>query len=299
LAGPVEPSLASRAAISSSQRKHLTSGDAETDQRAARFVERARDRALDVSALTSLVRAMDLTSLEGTEDEAAARALCQKAIRPAPSDPGIPSVAAVCVYPALVAACRRELAGSKLAVATVAAFPSGRGSLLGKLDEARVAVELGADEIDLVIDHQALLAGEGDRVADEISQIKQAIGAVRLKVILETGQLGSHANVRRASELALRAGADYLKTSTGKTQPGATPGATLVMLEAIASHHAATGRKVGIKPAGGIRTARQALAYSELVGETLGPSWLVPGLFRLGASALLDDVVSELLAHRE
>jgi deoxyribose-phosphate aldolase len=179
-------------------------------------------------------------------------------------------------------------------VAPVAAFPSGRGSPAGKLDEARVAADLGADEIDLVMDHQALLAGEDARVTDEIAQIKHAIGAVRLKVILETGQLGSHANVRRASELALHAGADYLKTSTGKTQPGATPGATLVMLEAIASHHAATGHKVGIKPAGGIRNAHQALAYSDMVGETLGPSWLTPELFRLGASALLDDVVREL-----
>jgi deoxyribose-phosphate aldolase len=237
---------------------------------------------------------MDLTSLEGTEDEPAAQALCQRAIRPAPSDPRIPSVAAVCVYPALISACKRALAGSKVAVATVAAFPTGRASLEGKLAEARVAIELGADEIDLVIDYQALLAGEEDRVTDEIAQIKQVIGVVRLKVILETGQLGAHANVRLASELALAAGADYLKTSTGKTQPAATPGATLVMLEAIAAHHAATGCKVGIKPAGGIRTARQALAYSEMVEGTLGASWLVPELFRVGASALLDDVVREL-----
>ena len=250
-------------------------------------------------ALSDLIRAMDLTSLEGTEDEAAARALCERALRPAPERPRVPSVAAVCVYPALIAECKRALSGSEVRVASVAAFPSGRAALAAKLGEARAAVDLGADEIDLVIDYQGILAGEEQRAAEEIARVKQAIGTIRLKVILETGQLRAHANVRRASGLALGAGADFLKTSTGKTQPGATPGATLVMLEAIAAHHASTGRKVGIKPAGGIRTARQALGYARMVEATLGKDWLVPELFRLGASALLGDVVSELLAHGE
>jgi len=270
------------------------------DERAARFFQNAGDPAPAVSALSDLIRAMDLTSLEGTEDEARARALCQRALQPAPEATWLPSVAAVCVYPALIPECKRALEGSEVRVASVAgAFPSGRAALEVKLREARGAVDLGADEIDLVIDHRAILVGEEQRAADEIAQIKQAIGVIRLKVILETGQLRSHANVRRASELALGAGADFLKTSTGKTQPGATPGATLVMLEAIASHHALCGRKVGIKPAGGIRTARQALGYAQMVEETLGKDWLVPERFRLGASTLLDDVVTQLLAHRE
>jgi deoxyribose-phosphate aldolase len=265
-----------------------------------RLFQSAGDLALGASALSDLVRAMDLTSLEGTEDEARARALCQRALQPSPKAPWLPSVAAVCVYPALIPECKRALQGSEVRLASVAgAFPSGRAAVTVKLREARAAVDLGADEIDLVIDHQAMVAGEEQRVLEEIAQIKQAIGGVRLKVILETGQLRTHANVRRASEIALGAGADFLKTSTGKTQPGATPGATLVLLEAIASHHALTGRKVGIKAAGGIRTARQAFGYARMVEVTLGKHWLVPERFRLGASTLLDDVVAELLAHGE
>jgi deoxyribose-phosphate aldolase len=252
-----------------------------------------------VTVLSDLIRAMDLTSLEGTEDEAAARALCERALRPAPERPRLPSVAAVCVYPALIAECKRALSGSEVRVASVAAFPSGRAALAVKLGEAREAVDLGADEIDLVIDYRAILSGEAQRAAEEVAEIKRAIGTIRLKVILETGQLPDYAAVRRASDLALGAGADFLKTSTGKTQPGATPGATLVMLDAIAAHYASTGRRVGIKPAGGIRAARQALGYAQMVEATLGKDWLVPELFRLGASALLGDVVSELLAHGE
>ena len=247
-----------------------------------------------------LVRSIDLTSLGGNEDASFARALCEKAMRPDPRDSRVPSVAAVCVYPALIAECKRRLAGSRVRVASVAgAFPSGRAPLAFKLDEVRAAVDFGADEIDVVIDHQAFLAGEERTLLDEISQVKLAVGDVCLKVILESGQLGSYSNVQRASELALRAGADFLKTSTGKTQPAATPGATLVMLEAIARHHASTGRQVGIKPAGGIRTAHQALGYAAMVEEILGRAWLTPELFRLGASALLDALVAELLAHRE
>jgi len=245
---------------------------------------------------------MDLTSLDGTEDESFARALCQKALRPDPGDPQVPSVATVCVYPRLIAECKRRLAGSEVGVASVAGgFPSGQASLLVKLDEVQAAIDLGADEIDLVIDYRAFLAGEVGRISEEVSRVKERIGTVPLKVILETGQLGAPATVRRASEQALAAGADYLKTSTGKTRPGATPEATLVMLEAIREHHASTGRKVGIKAAGGVRSARQALDYRALVEQTLGEDWLSPALFRLGASALLDDVVAELrlLAYRE
>jgi deoxyribose-phosphate aldolase len=187
-------------------------------------------------------------------------------------------------------------------VASVAgAFPSGVAALSTKLDEVRAAIDFGADEIDLVIDHQAFLAGKAGAIIEEVAQTKQLCGARRLKVILETGKLGALADVLRASELALVAGADFLKTSTGKTQPAATPAATLVMVEAIARHYTASGRKVGIKPAGGIRSARQALLYAQMVEETLGKEWLEPELFRLGASALLDDVLARwlLLAHRE
>jgi len=247
------------------------------------------------AALIALIGFMDLTSLTGSESAEEARALCRKAIHPEPGDPRVPSVAAVCVYPALVPECKRELAGSRVKVASVAAaFPTGRASLAAKLEEVRAALEAGADEIDVVIDHTAFLAGESARVFEEIVAIKAGVGTKPLKVILETGRLASQARVREASELALRAGADFLKTSTGKIEPGATLEATSIMLEAIAAHRAATGARVGIKPAGGIRTARQALDYARLLETMLGKEWLTPSLFRLGASALLDDVLKEL-----
>jgi deoxyribose-phosphate aldolase len=265
--------------------------------RLATLLAAAPDRIASPTTLAALVGCMDLTSLGGTETAEDARALCERAARPGPAQL-VPSVAAVCVYPELVAACKRALEGSRVAVASVAgAFPSGRAPLASKLEEVRAALSAGADEIDTVIDHSAFLAGERERVFDEIAAIRQAAGDKVLKVILETGQLGAPPHVRAASELAIRAGADFLKTSTGKTEPGATLGATLIMLDAIADHHAATGKRVGIKPAGGIRTARQACEYLLLAGS-LGESWLGPSLFRLGASALLDDVLKALAALR-
>ena len=238
---------------------------------------------------------MDLTTLEGADSPGKARALCQKARFPDGADPSIGPVAAVCVYPALVGTARRVLEGSGVRVASVAgAFPGGLSPLGVRLEEVRQAVDAGADEVDTVIDRGALLAGEYARIADEISEIKAACKSTLLKVILETGELGAYDNVRLASELAIAAGADFIKTSTGKIQPAATPEVTLVMLEAIRDHFYATGRRVGIKPAGGIRTARQALHYLVLVKETLGAGWLSPELFRLGASSLLNDVLMQL-----
>ncbi len=207
----------------------------------------------------------------------------------------MPSTAAVCVYPNLVPVAKRALEGSSVKVASVAtAFPSGLSPLPIKIEDTRRAVELGADEIDMVIDRGALLAGDERKVADEIAAIKEACGEVHLKVILETGELGSYDNVRRASDLAIRAGADFIKTSTGKIQPAATPGVTLVMLEAIRDFFYTTGRRIGMKPAGGIRTAKQALHYLVIVKETLGDAWLTPDLFRFGASTLLNDVLMQI-----
>jgi deoxyribose-phosphate aldolase len=205
-------------------------------------------------------------------------------------------VAAVCVYPNLVAVAKRALAGSPVKVASVATgFPSGLVPLELKLEEARRAVAAGADEIDMVIDRGAFLAGEVAKVADEIERVKQACGAAHLKVILETGELTTYDHVRRAAQLAMASGADFIKTSTGKIQPAATPGVVLVMLEAIRDFYLATGRKVGMKPAGGIRTTKQALHLLVLVKETLGDAWLTPERFRIGASTLANDLLMQLV----
>ncbi|HEY5145703.1 MAG TPA: deoxyribose-phosphate aldolase, partial [Polyangiaceae bacterium] len=215
------------------------------------------------------------------------------------SDGTIGPCAAVCVYPNLVATAKRALAGSSVKVASVAtAFPSGQSPLDVKLADVRRAVELGADEIDMVIDRGAMLSGDYAKVFDEIAATKEACGSAHLKVILETGELGSYDAVRRASILAMAAGADFIKTSTGKVQPAATPAVTLVMLEAIRDHYYATGRRIGMKPAGGVRTAKQSLHYLVLVKETLGDAWLTPDLFRFGASALLNDVLMQLEKER-
>ncbi len=203
------------------------------------------------------------------------------------------------MYPTLVPVAKQALEGSTVRVASVAtAFPSGLSPLSVKIEDTRRAVEMGADEIDMVIDRGAFLAGEHERVFDEIAEIKEACGEIHLKVILETGELGSYDNVRQASDLAMCAGADFIKTSTGKIQPAATPPVTLVMLEAIRDFYYLTGRRIGMKPAGGIRTAKQALHYLVLVKETLGDSWLTPELFRLGASTLLNDVLMQIDKER-
>ncbi len=264
------------------------------EERAASFAKRSIKKATKVAGLKLAISMMDLTTLEGKDSPGKVRQMCHKAISPH-EDRTVPSCAAVCVYPNLVPTAKRTLAGSAVKVASVAtAFPSGLSPLSVKLDDVRRAVELGADEIDMVIDRGAMLAGEHTRVFDEIAAIKEACSHAHLKVILETGELGSYDVVRKASQIAMLAGGDFIKTSTGKIQPAATPPVTLVMLEAIRDFYYATGRRIGMKPAGGIRTAKQALHYLVMVKETLGDGWLTPDLFRFGASTLLNDVLMQL-----
>jgi deoxyribose-phosphate aldolase len=243
---------------------------------------------------------LDLTTLEGKDTPGKIEALCQKAMHPLGPEPAAggapgPSVAAVCIYPPLVPVARRCLAGSSVRVAAVAAaFPSGQSPLAGRRAEVVAAVELGADEIDIVMNRNAFLAGEWTRVHDEIATLKEAAAGAVLKVILETGELETYDNVRRASALAMAAGADFVKTSTGKIPSAATPPVVLVMLEAVRDFYYATGRRVGVKAAGGVRTAKQALHYLVLVKETLGDAWLTPDLFRIGASALANDLLMQI-----
>jgi deoxyribose-phosphate aldolase len=261
--------------------------------------KRSIKRASKLWALDLAIRMMDLTTLEGKDTPGKVRALCAKAIHPAPGDPTIPSVAAICVYPALVAEARDALRGSAVHVASVATgFPSGQTFLDLKLAETRAAVDAGADEIDMVIDRGAFLSGDYRTVFDEIVAVKDACGAAHLKVILETGELGTYDEVRRASVLAMAAGADFIKTSTGKVTPAATLPVTLVMLEAIRDFERATGRAVGMKPAGGIRTAKEAVQYLVVLYETLGPRWMTPERFRFGASSLLNDVLMQIDKER-
>jgi len=269
------------------------------EERAASLAKRSIKKAAKVAGLKLSISMMDLTTLEGKDTAGKVRQMCQKALRPLDSDGAIGPCAAVCVYPNHVPAAKDALRGSPVKVASVAtAFPSGQSPLAVKLDDVRRAVDFGADEIDMVIDRGAMLIGDYAKVYDEIAQTKEASGPAHLKVILETGELGTYDMVRKASELAIAAGGDFIKTSTGKIQPAATPPVTLVMLEAIRDHFYATGRKIGMKPAGGVRTAKQALQYLVLVKETLGDAWLTPDLFRFGASALLNDVLMQLEKER-
>jgi deoxyribose-phosphate aldolase len=268
------------------------------EERAASLGKRSIKKAAKVAGLKLAVSMMDLTTLEGKDSPGKVRQLCQKARWPH-ENPDIPSCAAICVYPRLVAVAKKALEGSTVKVASVAtAFPSGQSSLDVKLMDVRRAVEAGADEIDMVIDRGAMLSGEYGAVFDEIAATKEASAPAHLKVILETGELGSYDRVRKASQIAMLAGADFIKTSTGKITPAATPPVTLVMLEAIRDFYYATGRIIGMKPAGGIRTAKQALHYLVLVKETLGDRWLTPDLFRFGASTLLNDVLMQLEKER-
>lgn len=239
------------------------------------------------------VSMVDLTTLEGSDTPGRVRRLCEKAMCPDPQDPSIPHVAAVCVYPTLVGVAAKVLEDSPVQVASVAgAFPSGQSPLSVKLSEIRYAVGEGADEIDIVISRGKFLDGCYQEVFDEIAQSKDACGDAHLKVILETGELETYDNIRVASEIAMAAGADFIKTSTGKMSPAATFPATLVMLNAISDYYKQTGRMVGMKPAGGIRTAHQAERYLAMLEETLGQAWMTPQWFRFGASSLLDDLVS-------
>jgi deoxyribose-phosphate aldolase len=242
---------------------------------------------------------IDLTTLEGKDSEGKVRRLCAKALHPDPADPTLPTVAAVCVYPTFVAFARTLVAGSGVRVASVAtAFPSGQAPISTRLAEVAAAVAAGADEIDMVIDRGAFLSGRSAVVAGEIEQVKATCGDAHLKVILETGELETYDNVRRASLLAMRHGADFIKTSTGKVAPAATPATILVMLEALRDYVEETGRMVGMKPAGGIRDAKAALATLVIVKETLGEAWLSPTWFRFGASSLANDLLMQLAKLR-
>jgi len=269
------------------------------EERAASLAKRSIKKQSKVAALRLAVSMMDLTTLEGADTPGKVEALCSKARRPDPADPEIPPVAAVCLYASLAAVAKRALAGPAVKVASVAtAFPSGQASMAVRLADVADAVDAGADEVDMVINRGAFLAGRYREVFEEVLMVKEACGAARLKVILETGELGTYDHVRRASMLAMAAGADFIKTSTGKVQPAATLPVTLVMLEAIRDFHDRTGRMVGMKPAGGIRTAKQAVQYLVLVNETVGGAWLSPDWFRLGASSLLNDCLMQLAKER-
>ena len=269
------------------------------EERAASLAKRSIKREAKVWALELAIRMMDLTTLEGADTPGKVRAMCAKAMVPDPTEPSVPHVAAVCVYPSLVATARRALRGSAVKVASVAtAFPSGQAPLDVKLADVRAAVEAGADEIDMVIDRGAFLSGRIGRVYEEVVAVKDACGDAHLKVILETGELGSYDAVRKASLVAIAGGADFIKTSTGKVTPAATLPVTLCMLEVIRDVHDETGLVIGMKPAGGIRTAKQSVQYLCLLHETLGPDWLTPDLFRFGASSLLNDVLLQLRKQR-
>jgi deoxyribose-phosphate aldolase len=264
------------------------------ESRAASLATRSIKTSAKLWALEMAVRMVDLTTLEGADTPGKVLSLCAKAIRPDPGDPAVPSVAAVCIYSDLVPVAKRALAGSSVAVAAVAtAFPSGRASLEVKLADVRDAVMAGADEVDMVIDRGAFLSGRYGLVLEEVQAVKQACGTAHLKVILETGELVTYDNVRRASYLAMVGGADFIKTSTGKVSPSATLPVALVMLEAVRDFADLTGTRVGVKVAGGIRNAKDAIRYLVIVNETVGEDWLHPSLFRFGASSLLNDLLMQ------
>ncbi|MDA0679739.1 MAG: deoxyribose-phosphate aldolase [Proteobacteria bacterium] len=264
-------------------------------ERVARFQTRSIKNESKTEALKMILSMIDLTTLEGQDTPGKVRQLCQKAIHLHDAMPGLPHVAAVCVYPTMVSVAKKALGENKINVASVAtAFPSGMAPRQIKLEETRIAVEDGADEIDMVISRGAFLQGEYSFVFDEIAAIKEACGKAHLKVILETGELGTLDRVRRASVLAMHAGADFIKTSTGKIQPAATLPVTLVMLQAIRDFYYETGRMVGMKPAGGISSAKVAVHYLVMLRETLGNAWMTPVWYRFGASSLANDVLMQL-----
>ena len=264
-------------------------------ERVARFQARSIKSDAKVAALRMILSMIDLTTLEGQDTPGKVRQLCRKAMHLHDALPDLPNVAAVCVYPTMVGIARQSLGDADIRVASVAtAFPSGMSPRSIKLEETRMAVEAGADEIDMVISRGAFLQGDYGYVFDEIAAIKEACGDAHLKVILETGELGTLDRVRRASVLAIHAGADFIKTSTGKIQPAATMPVTLVMLQAIRDHFRETGRIVGMKPAGGISSAKLAIQYLVMLRETLGSAWLSPTWFRFGASSLANDVLMQL-----
>jgi deoxyribose-phosphate aldolase len=265
------------------------------EERVARFNTRSVKKETKLIGLKLALNMIDLTTLEGKDTEGKVKQMCFKAMHVADDIPGLPTVAAVCVYPNHVKTAKQVLKDSNVKIASVAtAFPSGNSTLQIKLDDTRLAIDSGADEVDMVISRGEFLKGNYNFVFDEIAAIKNACGKARLKVILETGELSTLDNVRKASEIAIHAGADFIKTSTGKIQPAATMPVTLVMLEAIKDHYLKTNVMVGMKPAGGISTAKSALQYLVMLNETLGSKWMTNEWFRFGASSLANDIVLQL-----
>lgn len=266
------------------------------EERAARFTKRSIKKETKVSGLKMVLNMIDLTTLEGKDTAGKVKQLCYKAMHPHDALPGIPAVAAICVYPSMVKIAKKALEGSSIKVASVAtAFPSGQAPRDVKIRDTKYAVNEGADEVDMVISRGKFLSGEYNYVFDEIAAIKEACGKARLKVILETGELVTYDKVRKASDIAMHAGADFIKTSTGKIQPAATMPVTLVMLEAIRDFYYSTGKMIGMKPAGGISKSKAALHYLVMVHEVLGAAWLSNNWFRFGASSLANDVLMQLV----
>lgn len=269
--------------------------DVGAKERVAALGRRSIKQDSKLSALRLSISMMDLTTLEGMDTPGKIRQLCSKGMRPDPARNDLPTVAAICVYPAHIATAVAALGDSGVRVASVATyFPSGQVSIDVKVNDVREAVAAGAHEIDMVIDRGAFLSGDYLKVFEEIQAVREACGESHLKVILETGELGTLDNVRRASAIAMSAGTHFIKTSTGKISPAATLPVTLVMLEAIRDHHAATGEMIGMKPAGGIRTAKDSIRYLVLLSETLGAQWMTNEWFRFGASSLLNDVLMQI-----
>ena len=265
------------------------------EERAKRFQARSIKNESKLSALRLAVTMLDVTTLEGKDSPGKVRQMCAKAMRPLPDDPSVGPAAAVCVYPRLVRVAKETVGESGVKVASVATgFPSGQSRMKERLSEIRYAVGAGADEIDMVISRGKLLHGEFRSIFDEVARCKEASGEARLKVILETGELQTYDTVRVASEIAMAAGADFIKTSTGKVQPAATLPVTLVMLEASQDYHDRTGRMVGMKPAGGISHAKLAIQYLVMVKEVLGKAWLTNEWFRFGASSLTNDLLMQI-----
>ena len=265
------------------------------EERIARFNARSIKKETKTQGLKLALSMIDLTTLEGKDTEGKVKQLCYKAMHLSDDISGLPNVAAICVYPNHVKTAKVALKGSGVKVASVAtAFPSGNSTLEIKRNDTKFAIDNGADEIDMVISRGEFLMGNYNFVFDEIASIKEVCGAIRLKVILETGELSSLDNVRKVSEIAMHAGADFIKTSTGKIQPAATMPVTLVMLEAIKDFHHKTGKIIGMKPAGGISTAKQALHYLVMLNETLGSAWMTNEYFRFGASSLANDIILQL-----
>ena len=268
-------------------------------ERAKRFQTRSIKKSAKMAGLRMVLNMIDLTTLEGMDTEGKVKQLCYKARHLHDAVPDLPTVAAVCVYPTFVGLAKNEVADSGIKIASVAtAFPSGNSSLEIKLDDVKMAVDQGADEIDMVISRGRFHKGDYQFVHDEIASVKEACGAARLKVILETGELGTLDKVRLASDIAILAGADFIKTSTGKIKPAATLPVTLVMLEAIRDHYFKTGVMIGMKPAGGISKAKLALHYLIMVKETLGEEWLTNQWFRFGASSLANDVLMQIVKQQ-